>query len=252
MLDHALVDPWRTQHPNAVQYSWDNKISASRIDYALVSANLYHQVSNTTYSAPPVDTDHKAITLSINFNKFKSGKGYPKVKNSLYQDPSFISKINDMISETLSSHPDTRAENLLDLVLFNTSTIATQHLKEAKDSHHANINYLNTEIKTTEAQLDSTLFEHPMTKSQTNYHNKLQNKLTNLNQQLKDEHLELFNQTYLAELECDLLNPHKPAKDFKKPQPKLSNPLSEMYIDNKNPPTLSKDQTTVHNHIFSF
>ena len=25
-----------------------------------------------------------------------------------------------------------------------------------------------------------------------------------------------------------------------------------MYIDNKNPPTLSKDQATVHNHIFSF
>merc|ERR1712082_443449 len=23
MLDHALVDPSRTQHPNAVQYSWD-------------------------------------------------------------------------------------------------------------------------------------------------------------------------------------------------------------------------------------
>merc|ERR1711954_122946 len=128
-----------------------------------------------------------AITLSINFNKFKSGKGYPKVKNSLNQDPSFISKINDMISETLSSHPDTRAENLLDLVLFNTSTIATQHLKEAKDLHHTNMNYLNTKIKTTEAQLDSTLFIHPMTKSQTNYHHKLQNKLTDLNQQLKDD-----------------------------------------------------------------
>ena len=105
MLDHALVDPWRTQHPNAVQYSWDNKISASRIDYALVSANLYHQVSNTTYSAPPVDTDHKAVTLSINFNKFKSGKGYPKVKNSLYQDPSFISKVNDMIYENYPPTP---------------------------------------------------------------------------------------------------------------------------------------------------
>ena len=76
----------------------------------------------------------------------------------------------------------------------------------------ANINYLNTEIKTTEAQLDSSLFQHPMTKSQTNYQNKLQNKLTDLNQQLKTEHLELFNQTYLAELERDLLNPHKPSK----------------------------------------
>ena len=134
MLDHALVDPWRTQHPNAIQFSWDNKISASRIDFALVSTNLYHQVSNTTYSAPPVDTDHKVVTLSLNFNKFKSGKWYTKVKNSLYQDPSFISKINNMISETLSSHPDTSAENLLDLVLFNTSTTATQHLKEAKDA----------------------------------------------------------------------------------------------------------------------
>ena len=40
MLNHALVDPWRTQHPNAVQFSWDNKISASRIDFALVSTNL--------------------------------------------------------------------------------------------------------------------------------------------------------------------------------------------------------------------
>ena len=125
-----------------------------------------------------------------------------------------------MITETLFTHPDTREENLLDLILFNTSTIATQHLKEAKDTHYANINYLNTEIKTTEAQLDSTSFKHPMTKSQTNYHNKLQNKLTDLNQQLKDEHLELFNQTYLAELERDLLNPHKPAKD----NPSLATP----------------------------
>merc|ERR1711954_420389 len=34
--------------------------------------------------------------------------------------------------------------------------------------------------------------------------------------------------------------------------PNSTTPFSEMDIDNKNPPTLSKDQTTVHNHIFSF
>merc|ERR1712114_120004 len=209
MLDHALVDPWRTQHPYKILYSWNNKTSASRIDFALVSDNLYHQVTDTNYSTAPVETDHKSVMLTLNFNKFKSGKGYPKVKNSLYLDPSFVSKINTMISETLLSHPESSAENVLDLVLFNTSTIATQHLKEAKDTHHANMNYLTTEIKTIEAQLDSILFIHLMTKAQTNYYNKLQNKLTDLNQQLKDEHLELFNQTYLAELERDLLNPHK-------------------------------------------
>merc|ERR1711954_510364 len=34
--------------------------------------------------------------------------------------------------------------------------------------------------------------------------------------------------------------------------PNSTTPFSEMDIDNKNPPTLSNDQTTVHNHIFSF
>ena len=162
-----------------------------------------------------MDTDHKVVTLSINLIKFKTGEGYPKVKNSPYQDPSFITKINTMIAETFSSHPEAKAENLLDLILFNTSTIASQHLKETRDVHTTNINYLTIEIKTSEAQLDSSLFQHPMTKSQTNYQNKLQNKLTDLNHQLKSEHLELFNHTYPAELETDLLNPHKPSKEFK-------------------------------------
>ena len=109
MLDHALVDPWRTQHPNTTLFSWDNRTSASRIDFALVSANLYHQVTDTTYTAPPVNSDHKVVTLSINLNKFRTGRGYPKVKNTLYHDPAFITKINSMITETMPSHPNTRA-----------------------------------------------------------------------------------------------------------------------------------------------
>ena len=105
MLDHALVDPWRTQYPNKIQYSWESKSQASRIDFALVSDSLYHQVTDTSYATAPVDTDHKSVTLNLNFNKFKSGKGYPKVKNSLYTDPSFISKINN-ISTILNNKID--------------------------------------------------------------------------------------------------------------------------------------------------
>merc|ERR1711954_557632 len=33
---------------NTILYSWDNKSSVSRIDYALVSDNLYHQVTDTS------------------------------------------------------------------------------------------------------------------------------------------------------------------------------------------------------------
>ena len=76
-----------------------------------------------------------------------------------------------MISETLISHNKSPAENLLDFIIFNTSTLASQHNKELRDSQNANINYLNIEIKTTEAQLASTLFQNPPTKAQTNYLN---------------------------------------------------------------------------------
>ena len=61
-----------------------------------------------------------------------------------------------------------------------------------------------------------------------------------------------YSQTYLAELEKDLLNPQKPSKEFKKLTQHTQNPLSEMYIDKNEPQTLSKDQEKVDNHIYTF
>ena len=53
-LNNALVDPWRTANPLKREYSWANSRSASRIDYALIPAHLYHQVTETNYSSPPI------------------------------------------------------------------------------------------------------------------------------------------------------------------------------------------------------
>ena len=91
-----------------------------------------------------------------------------------------------------------------------------------------------------------------MKASQETYMNKLKNKLEKLKLELQQTQSEIYNKSYLAELEANLMNPHKPSKAFKKPLVRDSNPLSEMYIDQADPPTLSKDQNTVHNHIFKF
>ena len=82
-LDNSLVDLWRTTHPDRREFSWGNSRSASRIDYALISAHLYHHLTEANYSTPPVKTDHKAFTLGIKLGKFKTSIGYPKVKNTL-------------------------------------------------------------------------------------------------------------------------------------------------------------------------
>ena len=52
---------------------------------------------NTT---PPIHTDHKVFEMHVKLDKFKTGRGYPKVKTSLYCDPDFVAKISNMISET--------------------------------------------------------------------------------------------------------------------------------------------------------
>ena len=49
---------------------------AFRIDYALMSAHLYHQVTNSEYSQPPVKTDHQTFEIHLKLDKFKSGRGY--------------------------------------------------------------------------------------------------------------------------------------------------------------------------------
>ena len=127
-----------------------------------------------------------------------------------------------------------------------------EHCKQLREEQTANLNYLNLEIKTIEAQLDSTLFTKPMTWQQEKHLNKLRNKLEHLKGDLKRTHQEMYNTTYLAELEADLLNPQKPSKELRKPATSNRTPLSEMFIDQKEPPTLSKDQNTVHNHIYGF
>ena len=112
MLENAMVDPWRSTYPQKREFSWENTSgSASRIDFSLIPAHLYHQVAQTDYYYPPIRTDHKVFEIHIKLDKFKTGRGYPKVKNSLYCDPDFVAKISEMISETTLSKIHDNPEN---------------------------------------------------------------------------------------------------------------------------------------------
>ena len=126
-------------------------------------------MSETKYHTPPIKTDHKALQLNIRFGKFTTGRGYPRVKNTLYSHPDFVNKVASMIDETMESHKNCNPETTLDLILFNTSTIAQAHTEETRDNHNNSLKFLNLEIKTIEAQLDSTLLQKPMKKAQENY-----------------------------------------------------------------------------------
>ena len=165
-----MVDPWRSTYPQKREYSWENtRGSASRIDFSLIPAHLYHQVAQTEYYYPTIHTDHKVFEIHIKLDKFRIGGGYPKVKNSLYCDPDFVAKVSEMISETTLAKIHDNPENTLDLILFNTQTIAQQHSQELRKQQTQALEYLNLEIKTVEAQLDAMTIQNPPTQPQLKY-----------------------------------------------------------------------------------
>ena len=123
-----MVDPWRVTHPEKQTFSWKNINHASRIDYALISANTYNLVQNSDYFEPPIHTDHKGFSIHLNLKKFTRGRGYFNIRNELYSDPNFVAQINQMIDKTiLESNPNTNPETTLDTILFNATTIPRDH-----------------------------------------------------------------------------------------------------------------------------
>ena len=112
IFEHDLVDPWR-QHNIGQEYfsyrRWD-QTAKSRIDFALLNNAAYSLLDSVYYSPnPSVNTDHDILNISLQLNKFKKGKVFYRVRNSLYQDPEFIQKVNSMIDNTLvntSSSPE--------------------------------------------------------------------------------------------------------------------------------------------------
>ena len=118
--------------------------------------------------------------MHVKLDKFRTGRGYTKVKNSLFCDPDFVAKISEMIRETTAAKQNENPECILDLILFNTQTIAQQHSQELRKQQTQALEYLHLEIKTVEAQLDAMTLQNPPTQSQLKYSNKLQNKLSQL------------------------------------------------------------------------
>ena len=68
-----------------------------------------------------------------------------------------------MISETTLAKLEDNPENTLDLILFNTQTIAQQYSQELKKQQSETLEFLSLEIKTVEAQLDAMNLQNPPT-----------------------------------------------------------------------------------------
>ena len=86
---HGMIDPWREMHQDTKRYTYhhqgSNPKKLSRLDFFLVSHALFPFVTKTGIQAG-IQSDHSFITLQLDFNKFRRGKGFWKLNNSLLRD----------------------------------------------------------------------------------------------------------------------------------------------------------------------
>ena len=88
-----LIDAYRELHPDVKKFTrfQINPLIASRLDYFLVSKNLYFQAKECDI-VPSLKSDHKIVTLLVHHNSSPRVRGYWKFNNNLLLDDEFISK----------------------------------------------------------------------------------------------------------------------------------------------------------------
>ena len=90
-----LVDMWRIHHPLEKEFTWSrlNPFIARRIDYCFISKNILPYATSCNHSFV-ANTDHKAVVLDIEDNKFNRGPGYWRFNNSLLKNKTFMEIMN--------------------------------------------------------------------------------------------------------------------------------------------------------------
>ena len=124
--DYNLVDPWRTLHPDSLQYTWRRRspIKQARLDFFLVSENLLN-IINACNILPGYRSDHSCVVLQVAMSNIQRGRGYWKFNNALLQNSDYIKLVNNIIDECILQYclsPYNR-ENVLNIP-FNDLQLA--------------------------------------------------------------------------------------------------------------------------------
>ena len=100
MESFDLVDIWRDQHPNLMQFTWRsyNPPVQSRLDFFLISFNLYAQVDKSEISSG-FKTDHSLVKFHVVPVNEARGRGFWKFNTALLHEPEYVDKIKKCISE---------------------------------------------------------------------------------------------------------------------------------------------------------
>lgn len=100
MEKHNLIDIWRIKHPDKQIYTWQKfnskDLIMSRLDLFLITEDLALRTNDADIKTK-YKSDHSRITLNLNLEEYKRGKGIWKFNNLHLKDKVFLQIINNVI-----------------------------------------------------------------------------------------------------------------------------------------------------------
>ena len=103
--DYALIDTWRTLHPNELEYTWsrNNPLKCGRLDMIFVNAELISSVRDVIIK-PGYRTDHCVVVMHMQLTEIDKGPGIWKFNESILQDTEYVSIVKSTINNTITQY----------------------------------------------------------------------------------------------------------------------------------------------------
>lgn len=146
-----LVDIWRDQHPDTIEFTWrrnvNGKLIQSRIDRVLVSRSFKHFVSNSKIF-PFTWSDHDLVYVRLDLSRVARGGGYWHFNKSLLNDEFFCFDIRHCIS--LNKHKESYVNDTLQWyedLKADFKIISIWHSRRLAKERRKNIKKLQKAIK---------------------------------------------------------------------------------------------------------
>lgn len=96
-----LHDVWRQMHPNRKQFTYKE---ISRLDKFLLSTSLIDSVQKANISIPGIRSDHKCVSIYLDFDKSEKGPGNWKMNISNLNDRCYQAKIKSLLQKTQNEY----------------------------------------------------------------------------------------------------------------------------------------------------
>ena len=106
MAANGLIDIYRERNPEDKRYTWrvgSPVIKQARLDMFLISSCLEGYVEKTDIQ-PGYRSDHSIITLTLDMEQQKRGRGLFKFNASLLKDSSYVSLVKNTIQSTVCEY----------------------------------------------------------------------------------------------------------------------------------------------------